>query len=127
MSGGSGTGHKVILPPLAPEESAFKAQMAADLAGIHYNPAEHAKTVIYTPLGGSQQLINAIIDYGIDDDYGGTMTIFERALLHVAASGTYGLALSKKGDTVTVDSVVWTVDLPKKSADGMEWEIELVK
>jgi hypothetical protein len=126
MSGGSGTGTPVTIPGAAPA-SAFQDQLNADLA-VFYNTDEFAKALVYTSLGGAPpQAVRGIVDYGTGDDYGGTLTIYERARLRVAASGTYGVVLSKKGDTVTIDEIVWTVDLPKKSADGSEWEIELVK
>lgn len=107
----------------------FKAQREADLSAVFFNTDDFAEVVDIESADGDDAWLNvpAIMEYGIQDDYGGTGSILERARLTIPAIGDKAPPRVMKGDCVTVAGVVWTVDLPKRSMDGLLWEMELVK
>ncbi|HSV27254.1 MAG TPA: hypothetical protein VLH60_05115 [Sedimentisphaerales bacterium] len=71
--------------------------------------------------------VPAIVDYGIQEDYGGAGSILERARVIIRAEGDGPPEHIRKGDLIVVSGVVWTVALPTRSTDGTLWEIEVKK
>ena len=100
----------------------LKTQMITDLTAI-YNADEFAELVLYTPIGGVQTTITAIVDreYSHQEDFiRGPDTAI--ALISVQKSE---VANPQYGDIFTFDSQVWELD-PERGVvyeDDDEFEI----
>lgn len=103
MSGGTGTGYRVVVVPDAPDIGVFKTQLAEDLAGVFFNTDEFAESVVYTSAIGAASTVNVILSA---EDLSGKSPVAPGDTMIILAKYA-DIALPGRGDTFTIDSEIW--------------------
>ena len=104
----------------------LSANIVTDLATF-YAVDEFAASVVYSPTGGTEKTVSAIVSSDPDNEYRGSDAYGQVKKVRIRSDAIFGVTLPVHGDTVKIGSTSFEVQNVRELNDGLEWELIVSK